>query len=154
MDPIFYILHHGVVFSVDLSVACNIYIAGENERGRCVSNVSTVHALGFFFNYPAGCWSNPEGFFQPETIFTPRGIIRKNFSSLGSTVWGELMTNKQTNSETSYCFRRRIFMIFICILFLTLFTFLMQLSGIYIPGVVRLKYPLPSTTLPTSDSVL
>ena len=41
----------GVIVSVELSVACNIHI-GENERGRCVSDVSTVHAL-FFFNFPA-----------------------------------------------------------------------------------------------------
>ena len=37
----------GVDVSVGLSVACNIHI-GENERGRCVSDVSTVYALVFF----------------------------------------------------------------------------------------------------------
>ena len=37
----------GVVVSDKLSVACNIFI-GENERGRCGSDVSTVHALAFF----------------------------------------------------------------------------------------------------------
>ena len=41
-----------VVVSVALSVACNIHIGGK-ERGRCVSDVSTVLALVF---------SNPEFF--------------------------------------------------------------------------------------------
>ena len=41
----------GVVVSIELSVACNIHI-GENKRVRCVSDVSTVHAL-VYFNFPA-----------------------------------------------------------------------------------------------------
>ena len=35
-----------IVVSVELSVACNIQI-GENEKGRCVSDFSTIHALLF-----------------------------------------------------------------------------------------------------------
>ena len=40
----------GVIVSVELSVACNTHI-GENERGRCVSDISNVNALVFFFKF-------------------------------------------------------------------------------------------------------
>ena len=44
-DVIVYIL--GVIVSVALSLASNIHF-GEKERGWCVSDVRTVHALVFF----------------------------------------------------------------------------------------------------------
>ena len=51
-----------VVVLVALSLAFYIYIViGENERGRCVSVVSTVIAL-ISFNLQAYGWSNPEVF--------------------------------------------------------------------------------------------
>ena len=37
----------GIIVSVTLSVASNIHF-GEKERGWCISDVSTVHALVFF----------------------------------------------------------------------------------------------------------
>ena len=49
----------GVVVLVELSVARNIQI-GEKERGRCVSDVSTLDAL--VFRSPANGWSNPKVF--------------------------------------------------------------------------------------------
>ena len=59
LNVIIYIL--GVIVSVELSVASNIHF-GEKERGWCVSEVSTAHALVFFFNFRANGWSNPEIF--------------------------------------------------------------------------------------------
>ena len=54
------LLSPNIVVSVELSVACNIQI-GENEKGRCVSDFSTIHAL-LFFNFPANGLSNSASF--------------------------------------------------------------------------------------------
>ena len=47
-------------------------------------------------------------FFKPKTFLIPRGIIPKNFSSLGFTVLEELRehSNTQTHSLTDWCFHR------------------------------------------------
>ena len=60
------------IVSVELSLACNIQI-GENERGRCLSDFSTIYAL--LFSIFQGCgeillrstlWSGASAFFTPE----------------------------------------------------------------------------------------
>ena len=70
---------------------------------------STEHTL-FLFYFPANGSTNLDVFY-PKTICTPRGIISQNFSSLGLIVSEELgnkHTSTQTNTLTSYCFRKRI----------------------------------------------
>ena len=50
-------------------------------------------------------------FFLPKTFSIPRGIIPKNFSSLGFAILKELgnkQTNKHTNSLTDCCFYNEI----------------------------------------------
>ena len=44
------------IVSVELSLACNIQI-GENERGRCLSDFSTIYAL--LFSIFQGLWRTP-----------------------------------------------------------------------------------------------
>ena len=51
-------------------------------------------------------------FFQSKTICIPRGIIPKNFSSLGLAMLKEIenkQSNKQIDSLTSYLFRGRVY---------------------------------------------
>ena len=102
------------IVSVELSLACNIQIE-ENERGRYLSDFSTIHALLFSIFWRMVCQIRK--LFQLKTICTLRGIIPQNFSSLGLTVFKELTNvnkptqHRQTNSRTSYCFRRMIMLI-------------------------------------------
>jgi len=63
------------------------------------------HTLVFFY-FPINGLTNPD-VFLPKTFWNPRGIIPQNFSSSG-LVSSEELGNKQINSLTSYCFRRRI----------------------------------------------
>jgi len=63
------------------------------------------HILVFFY-FPINGLTNPE-VFLPKTFWIPRRIIPQNFSSSGLVSFEEL-GNKQINSLTSYCFRRRI----------------------------------------------
>ena len=102
------------IVSVESSLACNIQIE-ENERGRYLSDFSTIHALLFSIFRRMVC--RIRKLFQLKTICTLRGIIPQNFSSLGLTVSEELTNvnkptqHRQTNSQTSYCFRRMIMLI-------------------------------------------
>ena len=57
----------GVVISVELSLACNIHI-GDNERGKCISDVSTVYVKVIFI-FSTNGWSNPEVFILKLSAF-------------------------------------------------------------------------------------
>ena len=89
----------GIVVSVALSVACNIHI-GEKERGSCVSDVSTVHALVFFsiFRWTVG---RIRKFLGPK-LYAPQEKSSLKISAFIISRVGGILTNKQTNRQTQW----------------------------------------------------